>query len=113
MSGQNSIKYEKLIRLIGTPAAPVIVDVRNDEDFTAAPLLVPGARRRDALEVQVWGAALKGKACVVLCHHGGKFSEGVAAWLRHMGCDAVGLEGGFTEWQAAKLPLVPVSKIPL
>ena len=52
------------------------------------------------------------KPVIVVCHHGAKLSEGTAAWLRQLGADAVSLEGGFVEWEKAKLPLVPVAKIP-
>ncbi|MGO8426225.1 sulfurtransferase, partial [Rhizobium ruizarguesonis] len=36
------ISPEKLSRLIGTPGAPVIIDVRTEEDFALDPRLVPG-----------------------------------------------------------------------
>ncbi|MDB5504729.1 MAG: hypothetical protein JWR89_4631, partial [Tardiphaga sp.] len=37
---------------------------------------------------------------------------GVAAWLRHAGVPAETLDGGFEAWKAAKLPAVPVAKLP-
>lgn len=37
MSAPNSIPVEKLVRLIGTPGCPVLLDVRTDEDFAADP----------------------------------------------------------------------------
>jgi hypothetical protein len=36
----------------------------------------------------------------------------VAAWLRHAGVPADGLEGGFEAWRKGNLPLVPVEKLP-
>ena len=112
MSAPNSIKSDKLARLIGTPSAPTIVDVRTEEDFEADPRLIPGAVKRSHQAVSEWGKPLIGKSAIVVCHHGAKLSEGTAAWLRQLGCDAVSLEGGFAEWEAGKLPLVPVAKIP-
>lgn len=112
MAGPHSIKCDKLTRLIGTPNAPIIIDVRMPEDFAAAPLLLPGSRRQNHTDVSGWGAALKGRSVVVVCQRGAKLSEGTAAWLRQLGCDAVVLEGGFVEWQSAHLPLVPLAKIP-
>ena len=41
MSSVNSIASEKLVRLIGTPKCPALVDVRADEEFSADPRLVP------------------------------------------------------------------------
>jgi len=46
MSSYTSISSEKLARLIGTPHAPALVDVRTNEDFAADPRLIPGAIRR-------------------------------------------------------------------
>ena len=112
MSAPNAIKSEKLARLIGTPSTPGIVDVRTPEDFEADSRLIPGALKRNHITVSEWGKAHAGKPVIVVCHHGAKLSEGTAAWLRQLGADAVALEGGFVEWQTAKLPLVPVAKIP-
>jgi rhodanese-related sulfurtransferase len=112
MSAPNSIKSDKLARLIGTPSAPVIVDVRTEEDFEADPRLIPGALKNSHQTVSDWGKVYTGKPVIVVCHHGAKLSEGTAAWLRQLGADAIALEGGFVEWETAKLPLVPVAKIP-
>jgi len=112
MSAPNSIKSDKLARLIGTASAPVIVDVRTEEDFEADPRLIPSALKRSHQTVSEWGKAFAGKSVIAVCHHGAKLSEGIAAWLRQLGADAITLEGGFVEWEAAKLPLVPVAKVP-
>jgi hypothetical protein len=42
-----SISSEKLSRLVGTVHAPMLIDVRNDEDVVADPRLIP--RRRSTL----------------------------------------------------------------
>jgi hypothetical protein len=51
-SSYTTISPDKLARLIGTAAAPTLVDVRIDEDFSADPRLIPGAVRRSHREVQ-------------------------------------------------------------
>ena len=112
MSAPNLIKSDKLARLIGTPSAPVIVDVRTQEDFEADPRLIPGALKSSHQTVSEWGKVYAGRPVIVVCHHGAKLSEGTAAWLRQLGADAAALEGGFVEWETAKLPLVPQAKIP-
>jgi rhodanese-related sulfurtransferase len=112
MSGQNSIKCEKLNRLIGTATTPLVIDVRIDEDFAADPVFIPGSFRKNYRDVSEWGQSLSGKPAIVICHHGAKLSEGTAAWLRQFGCDAISLEGGFVAWQNLGLPLVRHSKIP-
>jgi len=112
MASYNAISTEKLVRLIGTPKGPVVIDVRDDEDFAAQPLLLPASFRRPYADVRQWGADYRGRWVVVVCQKGKKLSEGVAAWLRNTGAEAETLEGGFEAWQAADLPLVPVAALP-
>jgi hypothetical protein len=52
MSSYSSISTDKLSRLIGTPSAPALIDVRIDEDFAADPRLIPGAVRRSHRDIQ-------------------------------------------------------------
>jgi len=112
MTSFNMISPEKLIRLVGTPKAPVILDVRDDDDFAADPRLLPASARRDHATVGAWGLALKGQSVVVLCTTGARLSEGVAAWLRLADAGAEVLEGGFEAWRALNLPLVPSAVLP-
>ena len=112
MSSYASISPEKLSRLMGTPQAPVLIDVRIDDDFKADPRLIPCAARRSHLAIDDWGGDLTGRSVIVICHKGQKLSEGTAAWLRHAGVEAETLDGGFVAWEAAKLPLVPVATLP-
>jgi rhodanese-related sulfurtransferase len=112
MPSSPSISVDKLARLIGTPRAPVVVDVRRDEDFRADPRLVPGSVRRRHDNVAEWAAGLGGRPAVVVCERGQKLSEGTAAWLRHAGVAAEVLDGGFRAWVAAAQPAVPVAMLP-
>ena len=112
MSAINAISPDKLARLVGTSACPVLVDVRIDEDFNADPRLIPGAIRRSHKHVAEWATGFAGKTVVAICKKGQKLSEGVAAWLRHAGASANILEGGVEAWAKEGFPLVPVSKLP-
>ena len=112
MATPNSIKSDKLARLIGTQGSPNIIDVRTTEDFAADPRLIPASIKQSFETVADWGKNYAGKSVVVVCHHGAKLSEGVAAWLRQLSTDAITLEGGFVAWVDAKLPLVPLAKLP-
>ncbi|NNG70344.1 sulfurtransferase [Rhizobium laguerreae] len=105
------ISPEKLSRLIGTPGAPVIIDVRTEEDFALDPRLVPGSIRRAYADAASWVGGVDAEAVVVVCQRGGKLSHGVAAYLRHVGIDAESLEGGFEAWIAGG-PAVPDTKLP-
>ncbi|SFJ80356.1 rhodanese-like domain-containing protein [Bradyrhizobium sp. Gha] len=107
-----SISPDKLSRLVGTPAAPTLIDVRIDEDFSADPRLIPGAVRRSHLDVQDWASRLSGQSVVVVCHKGQKLSEGTAAWLRCCNVAAESLEGGQVGWKEANHATVPAARIP-
>jgi rhodanese-related sulfurtransferase len=106
MPAINAISADKLLRLIGTPACPALIDVRPSGD------LIPGSIRRPAEEVETWAAELGAAGAVVICHHGGERSAGVAAWLRQAGIKAEILEGGAENWAAAGLPLVREAVLP-
>lgn len=112
MPAPATISTDKLSRLVGTPGAPVLIDVRNDEDFDEDPRLIPASFRRSHETVAEWGAQFENRAVVAICHHGAKLGHGTAAWLRHLGADAVTLEDGFEGWKAAKQPLVPQALLP-
>ncbi|CAL78188.1 conserved hypothetical protein; putative thiosulfate sulfurtransferase (ChrB/GlpE-like) [Bradyrhizobium sp. ORS 278] len=112
MSSFASISPDKLIRLIGTPQAPLLIDVRTVEDFAADPRLVPGAIQRPALEAPQWSTEFAGRSVVVICQRGAKLSHGAAAWLRVAKATAENLEGGFEAWNAAGFPLVPADRLP-
>lgn len=112
MASYNSISVEKLARLTGTPKGPVVIDVRDDDDFAALPFLVPASTRRPFASAPQWAAEYRGLWVLVVCQKGKKLSEGVAAWLRNAGAQAESLEGGLEAWTAAGLPLVPAAAIP-
>jgi rhodanese-related sulfurtransferase len=112
MSSHTSISQDKLARLIGTAKAPVLIDVRTDEDFAADPRLIPGAVRRSHQDAADWSREYSGGAAIVVCMRGAKLAQGTAAWLRHADVSAETLEDGFEGWKAAKLPLVPAAKLP-
>ena len=95
MPALNAISPDKLVRLIGRPDAPTLIDVSTDEDFAGDPRLIPGAVRRSHTTVADWAPAFAGshRPAVVICQKGLKLSQGVAAWLRHEGIAADAVEG--------------------
>jgi len=106
------ITLDHLTSLIGTHDAPVLIDVRIEEDFSLLPALIPGSYRLPPFEHDTWANIFTGQDVVVICDKGLKLSEGVAAWLRQHGARAWSLEGGFRGWEARGLPTVPADKIP-
>lgn len=112
MPSPTQITVAQLSRLIGTPDAPVIIDVCIDEDFNADPRLIPTAIRHPFQNIQQLVPQLTGKKVVVICQKGLKLSEGAAAVLRAHGISAENLQGGNFAWRDAGAPLVPVANIP-
>jgi rhodanese-related sulfurtransferase len=97
-------------RLIGTPDAPTVFDVRTEEDVAALPRLIPTSRHLPHTAI----ATLTGPPgrAIMVCTKGRKLSEGAAAWLRSAGWQAEVLEGGTLAWEAAGLPMLPLSVLP-
>ncbi len=112
MSAPSTISIDKLVRLIGTPKCPTLVDVRPQEDFEVDPHLIPSAfhcavgKLEDRIESEC------AQAAVVICQNGSGVSQGAAALLRHNGVAAEVLAGGFQAWRQERLPSVPFAKLP-
>ncbi len=112
MPGPTQITPAQLMRLIGTPDAPVILDVRIPEDVTADLRLIPGSTHLPHTGFDPAPAHLQGQRVVVTCLRGRKLSEGAAALLRAQGIAAETLEGGTEAWIAAGLPMTPLAALP-
>jgi rhodanese-related sulfurtransferase len=112
MPSVTTITTSQLSRLIGLPHAPMLLDVRTDDDYRADPRLLPASVRRDYRAVEQWAPEHRGSSVVVVCQKGLKLSEGTAAWLRHAGFEAQTLEGGFEAWKGARELLVRTDKLP-
>jgi rhodanese-related sulfurtransferase len=112
MANLNQITPAQLMRRIGTPDAPLILDVTTDEDFALDPRLIPGARRVAHHALAADPAQYQGQEIVVICQKGLKLSQGAAALMRMQGSAAEYLAGGNHGWKDAGLPLVPASALP-
>ncbi len=112
MASLNEITPIQLMRLIGTPAAPVIVDVCVDPDFAEDPRLIPTSFRAAHTDMPALVERLNQRGVVVTCQKGKKLSQGVAAYLRHEGIAAEYLQGGIYGWRDAGLPLIPAAALP-
>ena len=100
-----SISPIDLYALLGTGAAPVIVDVRRDPPANGDPLLA-GAAWRAPQNTEQWRAGLPaGRNVVVYCADGADVSPGVAASLRKKGIAASYLAGGLKSWTDSKFPV--------
>ncbi len=111
MPAFNEVSTTQLMRLIGTPDCPDIIDVRIPEDVAAIPVMVPTARLVDFKDHANLASDLRKDRAVIICHKGKKLSHGVAASLRAQGIAAEVLEGGMVNWKTAGLPAVPVKTL--
>jgi rhodanese-related sulfurtransferase len=117
MSGPNTISIEKLMRLVGTPNCPLIIDVRIPDDYALDERLMPRSVKLNHKEISGNGfdkslLPASDTPVVVSCQRGAKLSHGAAALLRLQGIEAATLVGGFEAWHEAKLPLVPQHLLP-
>lgn len=114
MAAPNEITVPQLLRLIGTPDAPAIVDISIEPDFDADPFLIPGAFRHPHTDVGGLKTRLNGQPCVIVCQKGKKLSQGMCALLRTAGIDAEYLNGGNYGWRDhSAAPRIPISALPL
>src|SRR5574337_376572 len=112
MSAYLTIPPDKLVRLLGAPKGPALLDLRTPEEFAANPRLVPGSMRKNADEAVTWGSGYAGRSAIVISRRGAARGPGVAAMLRAAGVAAETLAGGIETWVEAGLPLIPEAKLP-
>jgi rhodanese-related sulfurtransferase len=106
-----SISPTTLFDKLGTPGAPVILDVRIDPDVIDDPYVVPTSRPCAHLNITSQATDLVHKDVVVYCKGGLKLSMGAAAILRTQNVRAQFLIGGQDGWRDAQLPLVSANAI--
>ncbi len=99
MAAPNAITPRQLLRLIGMPQAPILIDVRIDADFDDDPCLIPSAVRHDYKDLEGFKERCGDRSCVVICQKGKKLSQGVVSWLQAEGIAAEHLEGGMFAWR--------------
>jgi rhodanese-related sulfurtransferase len=91
---------------IASARAGLVIDVRREPAFRAAPAMIPGALRRDPEAIAGWAPELPAASGVtVYCVHGHEVSQNAAAELRRLGRRARFLEGGFAGWTEAGGPV--------
>lgn len=112
MPNPSQITPAHLMRLVGTPECPALIDVRLPEDLALDPRLIPGSFVLSHDQFDPAPPDLAGRRVVIICAKGRKLSEGVAALLRAQTIPAESLEGGSVAWAEAGLPMVPRATVP-
>jgi rhodanese-related sulfurtransferase len=101
----SAISAETLYAQLGLPSAPVVIDVRRDDDVAAIPRIIPGALRRELADLDSWVASLPpARPLVACCERGGEQSRSTADGLRELGYAAQFLDGGIEAWIAQGFP---------
>ncbi|MDG1739512.1 MAG: sulfurtransferase/chromate resistance protein [Paracoccaceae bacterium] len=100
MPAPNEITTPQLLRLIGTPDCPALVDICIEADHLADPYLIPGSFRHNFNDISGLVERLNGQPCVIICQKGKKLSQGLTAWLNSDGINAQYLKGGRLAWIA-------------
>jgi rhodanese-related sulfurtransferase len=99
-----SISPPDLYATIGTATAPIVIDVRNADEFASFDRLIPGAVRRSAADLERWRPALPRSRPVVVYDHSQKHSGRIVEELRRLGSNALDLSGGVAGWLQSGLP---------
>jgi rhodanese-related sulfurtransferase len=110
--GFTEISPKQLMRLIGTPDCPVILDVCVPDDVAENPFRIPTSRSMTHTDIETMKQTLMGQNVVVVCQKGKKLSHGVAALLRASRIKAEVLAGGILAWLATDLPRTPIAALP-
>jgi rhodanese-related sulfurtransferase len=106
MPAHNAITPDKLGRLIASPGAPRVLDLRAAFDEA-----IPGSYWF-SIEEFIGLRCQADRPIVVVDAGGGPAAVAAAAILRSDGVAAEVLEGGFAAWRAAGLPTISLAHLP-
>ena len=99
-----SISHQSLYSSFGSPASPLVLDVRRDAAFEKDARLIPAALRPAGDLVAFARTHAARRPLVAYCVHGHEVSQDAARELSRAGYVASYLEGGIEAWIAAGLP---------
>lgn len=102
----HSISVTDLVARLWRHDAPLLLDARREADFAASGKIIPGAMRRSVETPSELPTQPANGPLVVYCAHGGTLSQDLCRSLGAIGRNAVYLEGGFSAWDAERLPTV-------
>src|ERR1700722_18734143 len=98
----NSITPKALYARLGTKAAPIVADVRDDAELAVSEVLLAGAVRHPPERIAEW--LPPDREVVTCCADGTGPGQKAAAALRLKGVQARFLEGGLAGWTKLGLP---------
>jgi rhodanese-related sulfurtransferase len=101
-----SISPTELAARLGTPAYPLVLDVRRDVRFDESAVMLPGAHRCAPPDVAAFAAEHAPADVVVYCVHGLEIGQQAQCDLAARGWNARFLEGGIEGWIEQGLPVL-------
>jgi len=101
-----SIESRSLYSLLGSPNAPLVVDVRKDAAYEEDPHLIAGAVRPEGDLVAFVQRHARGRSVVAYCVKGAEVGIGAASTLAQAGFEASFLAGGIKAWRGEGLPTI-------
>jgi rhodanese-related sulfurtransferase len=101
-----SIDSRSLYDQLGTPAAPLLLDVRRDKAYDADDRVLPAALRTGPDPLHAVENHPRDRPIVVYCVYGHEVGQDAAAMLRAKGFDARHLAGGIDGWGKEGLPTI-------
>ena len=100
-----SISPPDLAGILGTAAAPIVVDVRSTTELAIIDRLIPGSIHRPQSDIEHLRRQLPAERPIVVCDlSGSQMSRAVVEALRRSGIDARYLTDGFAGWRNRGLP---------
>jgi rhodanese-related sulfurtransferase len=101
----NPILANDLYARLGTTSAPIVLDVRRPDAFSADDRVIVSAVHCDIASRRQWLDDLPtGRPVVTYCTDGGELSQAAAAALGKAGVSSSYLEDGIGGWQKRNLP---------
>lgn len=101
-----SIDPRSLHSLLGSPRAPLVLDVRRDPAFEEDDHLIAGALRPSGDLAAFAARHAQGRPVVAYCVKGAEVGREAATLLARAGHDAAFLAGGIAAWRAEGLPTI-------
>ncbi len=101
-----SIDSRSLYAKLGSPAAPLLLDVRRTAAFDSDPHLIAAAVRPDGDLATYASRLAAGRPVVAYCVKGHEVGQDAARALAAAGLESAYLEGGIEAWRAARLPTI-------
>jgi len=101
-----SIDCRSLYSLLGSPHAPLVLDVRREPAFLEDSGLIAGAVRPAGDLVKFVKEHAHGRPVVAYCVKGAEVGTGAAAALAQAGYEASFLAGGISAWRAGGFPTI-------